>query len=487
MKINFRTLIGAMALMCCSMASAQHLNSAYFLDGYAYGNRLNPAKDYDRKGYVSFPFLGNVNFGMYGNTGLTDIFMDYEGDLVSFLDSKLSTEKALAGFSENNSNRLDLNMDILGFGFHKWGGFNTFNVSMRTNVAFEAPYSFFETAREFDELDPMRDYDFSGIKMDIASWAEIGFGHSRKITDAWRVGGKVKVLLGFARAKVDVSEARLTHVPGSDPNRFEDEWHLTTDAKAEVNLKGFTWGETDQKKYADGSGYYDQINFDNMDVDGFGVNGWGLGFDLGAEWDLGKQGWLEGMTVSASLLDLGFISWNNTNTAYNDGKEVIYDAKKVSESVDPGIISGGTVPEKIDGDAVRISDLLAIQKGETKSITNMLGATLNIGVEYQMPFYKKLSAGFLSTTRIQGAYSWNEERFSATVSPLKWLEASVNVGFGTLGTSFGWVANIHPKGFNLFVGMDHIMDGFSSHGIPSGNNTSLTVGINIPFGDYSAK
>ena len=93
-----------------------------------------------------------------------------------------------------------------------------------------------------------------------------------------------------------------------------------------------------------------------------------------------------------------------------------------------------------------------------------------------------LSVGLLSTTRIQGNYTWNEERLSATVSPLKWLEASVNVGFGTRGTSFGWVANIHPRGFNLFVGMDHTITSLSKQGIPLGNNSGVTIGINIPFG-----
>ena len=98
-----------------------------------------------------------------------------------------------------------------------------------------------------------------------------------------------------------------------------------------------------------------------------------------------------------------------------------------------------------------------------------------------MPFYDKLSVGLLSTTRLQGEFTWNEERISATVSPVKWFEASINVGFGTLGTSFGWVANIHPKGFNLFVGMDHTITKVSKESIPLGSNSGVTMGINFPF------
>ncbi len=465
-KTNLRYLAVAVALTCCGMTSAQNLRSAYFLDGYTYGHRLNPAKDYDRKGYVSVPVVGNVSYGMLGNMSLSDVLLDNSGKLVTFLNSDIPSSVALAGFTQDESNysRLDMNTDILSFGFHAWGGFNTFNVSLRANVGFDAPYDFFRVAKEQDNLDVTRNYDLSGIKLNLTSWAEIGFGHSHKVADAWRVGGRLKVLLGLGRAKLNVSDARLNYDSGSSASPIDDKWNLSTDATAEVSLKGFTWGDTETKEYAQG-GTYEQVNFNNLGIEGYGINGWGLGFDLGAEWDLGKQGWLDGMTVSASLLDLGFISWNQTHCAYNDGKEVNYVAT-----------------DGANGDAMRISDLLAIQDGGTKKVTSMLGATLNVGVEYQMPFYKKLSAGFLSTTRIQGAYSWNEERISATVSPIKWLEASVNVGFGTMGTSFGWVANIHPRGFNLFVGMDHLMGSFSKQGVPLNSNTNVTVGINIPFG-----
>ncbi len=462
-----------MAFVCCGMASAQNLNSAYFLDGYTYGHRMNPAKDYDRKGYVSFPFLGNVNMGLNGNLAMTDVLKFNGNQLTTFLNPNIPVGEALSGFSGNNYTRMDMNLDILGFGFHAWGGFNTFHIAMRSNVGFNAPYELFEATKTLTN----KDYDISDVRMDAMAWAEVGFGHSRQVTDAWRVGGKLKVLLGVGRAKMHLKNA---HLDLSAP----DKWTLTADAQAEVSLKGFSWGEMETKDYNDG-GTYQQINFDNADVDGFGLGGWGLGFDLGAEWDLGKQGWLDGMTVSASLLDLGFISWSETHYASNsNGKPVIFEGFN-DIKVDDG--PGTAMGDQTDNYGDRFSDLMAMQDGGVRKATTMLGATLNIAAEYKMPFYKKLSAGFLSTTRIQGVYTWNEERISATVSPVKWLEASINVGFGTRGTSFGWVANIHPRGFNLFVGMDHLMGKISKQGLPLGSNTGVTVGINIPFGKSSVK
>lgn len=461
------SVLVATLLGLCGSVYAQNLNSAYFLDGYTYGHHMNPAKDYDRKGYVSFPLLGNLNVGMTGNLSLTDV-LKFSGDqLTTYMNPNISLSEALSGFSANNHTALDLRMDIISFGFHAWGGFNTFNLSMRTNMGFCAPYGLFEATKELTN----KDYDLSGISMDATAWAELGFGHSRMVTDAWRVGGKVKVLLAGGRAMLDVSNARLNL-------KAPDQWTLIADAQAEVSVKGMSWGEMEQKEYSDGT-TYEQIDFGNVDVENAGLNGWGLAFDLGAEWDLGEQGWLEGMKVSASLLDLGFLSWNETHVAYNLGKEVHFTGFNDIQ-IDGG--PGTPAEDQADGYADKFSSLVALQDGGVRSSTSSLAATLNLGVEYQMPFYDKLSVGLLSTTRIQGRYSWNEERISATVSPVKWFEASVNLGFGTRGTSFGWVANIHPKGFNLFVGMDHTSCKLAKQGIPLGNSTGFTIGINFPFG-----
>lgn len=467
MKKKIKNILAVVAMGFCGTAAAQNLNSAYFLDGYTYGHELNPAKDYDRNGYVSFPVLGNLNMSQMGNLSLTDVLMFNGDQLTTYMNPNIPQNEALSGFSANNNTGIDMRLDILSFGFRAWGGFNTFNLSSRTNVGFNAPYGLFEATKELTN----KNYDLSGISVDATSWVEIGFGHSRNVTDAWRIGAKVKALLAGGRAMLNVKQASLNLAS-------QDRWTLVADAEAEVSLKGFEWGEKAQKEYSDGTPY-EEIDFGNINVDSYGINGWGLGFDLGAEWDLGKQGWVDGLKVSASVLDLGFLSWNETHKAYNNGKSV--DITGYNDiKVDDG--PGSSIEEQTDNYGDRFSSLIALQEGEVCKTTSVLGATVNVGVEYEMPFYNKLSVGLLSTTRIQGNYTWNEERLSATVSPMKWFEASVNVGFGTRGTSFGWVANIHPRGFSLFVGMDHTVTKLSKQGIPLGNNSGVTIGINFPFG-----
>lgn len=92
-----------------------------------------------------------------------------------------------------------------------------------------------------------------------------------------------------------------------------------------------------------------------------------------------------------------------------------------------------------------------------------------------------MTFGFLSSTRINGPYTWTEGRLSANWEPLGWLNGGVNMSVNSFTTSFGWVLNIHPKGFNFFVGMDHILGKQSKESIPLSSNASLTIGMNVTW------
>ena len=143
---------------------------------------------------------------------------------------------------------------------------------------------------------------------------------------------------------------------------------------------------------------------------------------------------------------------------------------------------GESMSSQFDDFTTGVSKLYNFQDRGTKSGARMLGATLNIGANYKMPFYDKLDVGFLTTTRIQGAYSWNDTRLSANIHPVKWLEGGINLGFGSLGASFGWIINIHTKGFSLFAGMDRVMSKLSKQYIPTKSSTNVSLGISFPFG-----
>ena len=86
-----------------------------------------------------------------------------------------------------------------------------------------------------------------------------------------------------------------------------------------------------------------------------------------------------------------------------------------------------------------------------------------------------------AVTRFNGDYSWTEGRLSANWEPLKWIDGGVNFAVNSFSASMGWVLNIHPKGYNLFIGMDRLLGAMSKDGVPKGSNYSVAMGMNFTW------
>lgn len=451
----------------CS-AAAQTINSAYFTEDYKFRHMLNPAFG-NEQNYVSIPALGNISVNTHGNFGYRDVIMSNpmypslsNKKMTTFLNPYISAEDALSGFSTGN-NRItgDVSLTILSAGFKAFGGYNTIEINSRTTTGVSLPYELFEFAKNTGN----HSYDIGDINAHAQSFAEIAFGHSRQINDKLRLGAKLKVLVGLGRADVKMRnmKADLT---------AEDKWTITGEATADVSMKGFSYVSEEKKYNIEGSGTYERVN--DVDLDGVGVGGFGMAIDLGGVYEINED-W----TVSASVLDLGFISWTNDMLAENRSKSFVFNGfHDVSVTSDRG--------EEIDTKVDRYGDQLAdfanlTDMGDKGGRSTGIGATINVGAEYTLPVYRKVSFGALCTSRINGAYSWTEGRLSANYAPLNWLDGGVSFAVNSFTTSMGWVLNLHPKGYNFFIGMDHILGKTSKEMIPLSSNASLTVGMNITW------
>lgn len=451
----------------CS-AAAQTINSAYFTEDYKFRHMLNPAFG-NEQNYVSIPALGNISVNTHGNFGYRDVIMSNpmypslsDKKMTTFMNPYISAEDALSGFSTGN-NRItgDVSLTILSAGFKAFGGYNTIEINSRTTTGVSLPYELFEFAKNTGN----HSYDIGDINAHAQSFAEIAFGHSRQINDKLRLGAKLKVLVGLGRADVKMRnmKADLT---------AEDKWTITGEATTDVSMKGFSYVSEEKEYNIEGSGTYERVN--DVDLDGVGVGGFGMAIDLGGVYEINED-W----TVSASVLDLGFISWTNDMLAENRSKSFVFNGfHDVSVTSDHG--------EEIDTKVDRYGDQLAdfanlTDMGDKGGRSTGIGATINVGAEYTLPVYRKVSFGALCTSRINGAYSWTEGRLSANYAPLNWLDGGVSFAVNSFTTSMGWVLNLHPKGYNFFIGMDHILGKTSKEMIPLSSNASLTVGMNITW------
>ena len=199
-----------------------------------------------------------------------------------------------------------------------------------------------------------------------------------------------------------------------------------------------------------------------------------MAFDLGGIYKINRD-W----TVSAAVVDLGFINWSNNMQATNRSQSFIFNGFH-----DTAVKSDHT--NSLDNQADKYGDQIAdfanlSNEGDQGSRSTGFGATVNVGCEYTLPVYRKLTFGLLSSTRINGDHTWTEGRLSANVAPLKWLDGGINFAVNSYTASMGWVLNIHPKGQNFLIGMDHLLGKTSKEFIPLSSNASVCVGFNVAW------
>lgn len=455
--------------MCSLHAMAQQLNSAYFTNDYKFRHTMNPAYG-NEQNYVSMPGFGNVNVSTMGNFGYEDVIFDNpmfpstsKDRLTTFMNPYISTADALKGFNSGDNKILgDVSITVLSAGFKGFGGYNTIELNARTSFGVSMPYELFEFAKNTGN----RTYNIGNISANGQAFAELAFGHSRQINEKLRVGAKVKLLFGAGRGDVNIDNVKADLAA-------DDKWTVSGHAKSEVSVKGFTY-KTEEKEYKEeGRGTYQYVN--DVDVDGAGLGGFGLAFDLGGVYKINND-----FTVSAALLDLGFIKWSNNMVAVNGGEEFVFNGfHDVAVNEDRG---GSTLSMQGDKYSDQLADFANLQdKGDEGGRTTGIGATLNLGCEYTLPVYRKITFGVLSSTRFRGDYSWTEARVSANWTPLKWIDGGVNMAFGSYRNSFGWVLNFHPKGYNFYVGMDHTLGKVSKEFIPLNSNAAVSVGMSVAW------
>ena len=461
-------MITAAMTLCGTAVTAQTMNSAYFTGDYKYRHDLNPAYG-NEQNYISWPALGNLNVSTHGNFGYGDVVMNNpmfgkgsDKKMTTFLNPYISSSDALSGFSKGN-NRISGNVDItiLSAGFKAFGGYNTIELGARTSFGMSLPYELFEFAKNTGN----KSYDIGDVTANATAFAQLAFGHSHQIGDKLRIGAKVKFLFGGARAdmKMENLKADLT---------ADDKWTVTGKATANVSMKGFTYLESEEEYNDPQRGTYRKV--DDVDIDGAGLGGFGMAFDLGGIYKINRD-W----TVSAAVVDLGFINWSNNMQATNRSQSFIFNGFH-----DTAVKSDHT--NSLDNQADKYGDQIAdfanlSDEGDQGSRSTGFGATVNVGCEYTLPVYRKLTFGLLSSTRINGDHTWTEGRLSANVAPLKWLDGGINVAVNSYTASMGWVLNIHPKGQNFFIGMDHLLGKTSKEFIPLSSNASVCVGFNVAW------
>lgn len=444
-------IIAALAVIGFGLANAQSLRTAYFLENSMLNNSLNPAFQ-PYRGYVSIPLAGSTDIAYSSNSLSLDkiLYPNESGSgLVTFMDEQVDATEFLKNLKTDNRMDLDLGMKILGFGFHSGKSFWTFDIDLKNNVNLDLPREFFEFAKIGSGESGMT-YNMKDFGANVSSYASVGVGYSRTINERLSVGAKMKVIAGAAN--VDMRYSKMDVVMRSD------KWEIDAVGELEASCAGLTFEDDDQGC----------IDFENNDFSLKKPAGWGAAIDLGASYKLLD----DRLTLSAAVIDLGFIKWGAENTTSGTAQAKYYFAGF-------NVNKDGT-ESSLEGD---FEDFTKFKRVSPQSNSTGLRTTINVGGEFE--FVKNvISAGLLSSTQFRPNKTFTELTAAGTVRLKEILAASVSCSLvnGQYAT-VGFAVNFSPSWINLFIGTDNILGKVSKQFIPiSQRSANLYVGLGIPLG-----
>lgn len=479
-------LIGVFFIMmlCTLSANAQFLRTSYFMEGTHYRQQLNPALTPGR-GYINLPVIGAFNASVssksFGYQDIMDI-VDNSSDGDYFTSNDF-----MKRLKDDNQLNINLSTDILSAGWYKGKNFWSFNVGVRMDMGASVQKSMFEFMRQMNGFD-IEDINWSKFDanagketLEMNAYTEIGVGYARAINDRLTVGGKVKALLGIGNMKLDVKSMKVnTNITGAGDlnnidwaNMTQDQINqiinattatasIDVDASLESSFKGLKLEQDDPN---DPTSPISKFDFESGDI---GIAGYGAAIDFGASYKI-----LDNLTVSAAVLDLGFISWSkgsttiaNANTAGLNSMN-LKDEAQLKKFTD--IVTGGEV---LNYDMLN----LTTEPEAAKSRKTWLHSTMVFGAEYAL-LNNWLVVGALSTTRFTKPKAISELTLSANIRPKNYFNVALSYSMlQSAGKSFGLAVKLGP----LFVGTDYMF---------LGSNTKTIngfLGISIPLNKRKA-
>jgi hypothetical protein len=266
----------------------------------------NPALFYKCRTYIELPVISSFRYS-YGNSGFgyhdalhygtgtqrDSIIIDIDN-----LDKKLK---------KRNYIRNDYSINILGAGFRIKDYYVHFNISNHgeTRVGIPGDLAALKDGNWDSSKEVPRDIDLGGLGVNAIDYTQIAIGVSKKIEEGFSVGLTAKYLMGAANLTTRRSELDIR--TQADPIVLDVSSRYKIYAAFPVDITYST------------QGIVETVNFDNSlddPVGDFILNkNRGFALDAGVLYDYSEY-----ITLSASIIDLGFIRWkSNINRFESEG------------------------------------------------------------------------------------------------------------------------------------------------------------------------
>ncbi len=284
MKKQLYQIIWIAVMLCSSLtAIGQNSLSFYHLGDATYQNsNFNPAYAPDGRIFVGLPVLSGVHIHFNTKFSYNDL-ISKEGN-----KSVVNVTNTISDLQKQNMLNAQANISLLHLGYRFPNGTV---MSVFANERIESYLLYPKTLMQFlwegNTTNLGETLDMGAMGVSVTHFREMGFGISHQLDPQLRVGARIKMLQGFFNLSTPSNMVANLQV---DPKTYA--WELEAENIMLQSSGKDTYGD----------------NFISAGNSGFAV-------DLGFEYNLSKQ-----MSFSASIVDLGFISWKNDieNKVFND-------------------------------------------------------------------------------------------------------------------------------------------------------------------------
>ena len=442
-------LFVATLLLWAMPTHAQSFQQAIFLDGYRLGYRYNPALQ-NPDGFLSVGQWENQN---RNNIGLASFLYPREGEVVTGLHSSVPAQEFLGSLKDDNYFNNSINFNLVSYGWRKDKAFHTLEANLRASYSASIPKEIFSIAK-LGTGETF--YDLGGLSFSENAIVELAYGYSRKLSDFISVGARAKLLLG-----IEALSYRLTRM---DLTLSEDVYKATLEADLDLTS---SWQKIRPDK--NGNLTLNPLNFSSKDR-------WKLPSGAGLAVDLGIVATpLEGLTLSAAIVDLGGIFWYYGNAGKSQGTTTFTGMENLTMEQ----IKEGNIKEQFNDELNDLMASLQLKALGSKKSLEAVPFNVNLAVKFELPFYRALAIGATGNYMGMKGMPYWEARGVLAWNPWNWLGITANAGSGEHGAVWGAALNAAFKRFRLTAAYS---DGFGGtlpySDMPlKANNRMLTVGL----------
>jgi hypothetical protein len=436
------------------------------MPGVPQSHLLNPATQPRCGFYLGLPLVSPLQLNVENSAFSVNDVLWYDGDsTITFMHPDADQDKFLDNFGKSNYISTDVSTNIVSFGFRSGDMYFTYEITQRVSIRASYPGDMIRLALKGNEEGD--EFDLSGFGVNAFSYLELSMGVSRKLSDILHVGYKSKILFGQANMSTKRTDITLT---------TDEDWIVRSKFDINATLPGVII-PTD----ADGNFKYDDIDFEEdlqtSDYIKMATGNFGLALDLGVHFKP-----IEKLTLSASILDLGFIKWKNYTFNITQDAEFIFDGIEVefNDSTDFG-------ENLLDS----LENTFVLNETEN-SYSTFLPAKIYLGVKYDI--IDEISVSALSRTEFYKGRLRQQFNLSANFYPIKMVAASINYSImNKTFNNFGLGLALKAGPFNWYMISDNLPLVFAveqSSGVPIPHKTrtlNFRIGFNLVFGCAGTK